>query len=173
MSVATAIDTDDIAREMAELGRRARAAVHELAQADTGRKNKALKTAAAALRERTDDLLAANARDMAAAEARNIAPSLLDRLKLDAGRIEAMAAGLEQIAALPDPVGGLLLGSAGCPGSIHCTKRVARRDAWRLVSRVSSPRSPLQIANWRPDGASAHRHRGGGKQEAAAAVPVS
>ena len=108
MSVATAIDTSDIAREMAELGQRARAAVHELGQADTERKNEALRAAAAALRDRTDDLLAANAKDMAAAEAREIAASLLDRLKLDAGRIDAMAAGLEQIAELPDPVGEVL-----------------------------------------------------------------
>ncbi len=108
MSVATAIDTGDIARQMAELGQRARAAVHDLGQADADRKNKALRAAAAALRDRTDDLLAANAKDMAAAEARDIAASLLDRLKLDEGRIDAMAAGLEQIAELLDPVGEVL-----------------------------------------------------------------
>ena len=108
MSVATAIDTNDIACHMAELGKRARAAVHELGQADSERKNKALHAAAAALRDQTDNLLAANAEDMAAAEARNIAASLMDRLKLDARRIDAMAAGLEQIADLPDPVGEVL-----------------------------------------------------------------
>ena len=108
MSVATAIDTSDIACQMVELGKRAHAAVHELGQADSERKNKALHAAAAALRERTDNLLDANEKDMAAAEARNIAASLLDRLKLDAGRIDAMAAGLEQIADLPDPVGEVL-----------------------------------------------------------------
>tara|TARA_B100000683_G_scaffold234345_1_gene237492 strand:- start:362 stop:1645 length:1284 start_codon:yes stop_codon:yes gene_type:complete len=108
MSVATGIDTNDIACHMAELGKRARAAVHELGQADSERKNKALHAAAAALRDQTDNLLAANAEDMAAAEARNIAASLMDRLKLDARRIDAMAAGLEQIADLPDPVGEVL-----------------------------------------------------------------
>lgn len=108
MSVATAIDTGDIAEEMDQLGRRARAAVEVIARATTDRKNTALFEAAAALRARADNLFAANARDMAAAEARNIAPSLLDRLKLDEGRIEVMAAGLEQIAALPDPVGEVL-----------------------------------------------------------------
>ena len=87
MSVATAIDTGDIAEEMDQLGRRARAAVGDIAQATTDRKNTALFEAAAALRARADNLLAANARDMAAAEARNIAPSLLDRLKLDEGRM--------------------------------------------------------------------------------------
>ncbi len=108
MSVATAIDTGDIAEEMDQLGRRARAAVADLAQATTDQKNTALFEAAAAMRAGADNILTANARDMATAEARNIAPSLLDRLKLDEGRIEAMASGLEQIAALPDPVGEVL-----------------------------------------------------------------
>ena len=108
MSVATAIDTSDIAGDMEQLGRAARAAVHELAQATAAQKNAALQAAADALRARTPDLLAANALDIAAAEARQIAPSLLDRLKLDAGRIDTIAAGLEQIAALPDPVGEVL-----------------------------------------------------------------
>jgi glutamate-5-semialdehyde dehydrogenase len=108
MSVATAIDTGDIAEEMDQLGQRARAAVQGLAQATTDQKNAALLAAAVALRNQTANLLAANALDMADAEARDIAPSLLDRLKLDEGRIDAMAAGLEQIAALPDPVGEVL-----------------------------------------------------------------
>jgi glutamate-5-semialdehyde dehydrogenase len=108
MSVATAIDTGDIAEEMDQLGRRARAAVQDLAQATTDQKNAALLAAADALRSQSANLLAANALDMADAEARDIAPSLLDRLKLDEGRIDAMAAGLEQIAALPDPVGEVL-----------------------------------------------------------------
>ncbi|MEK9646640.1 MAG: glutamate-5-semialdehyde dehydrogenase, partial [Alphaproteobacteria bacterium] len=108
MTAATALEVGDIHAEMEELGRRARAAVHTLAQATTEQKNTALREAAKALRDRTADLFEANALDMAAAEARRIAPSLLDRLKLDAGRIEAMASGLEQIADLPDPVGEVL-----------------------------------------------------------------
>lgn len=98
----------DIAGVMDQLGRRARAAVQDLAQASPNTKNAALRSAAASLRARTADLLAANARDMSAAEERKIAPSLLDRLKLDEARIDAMAAGLEQIADLPDPVGEVL-----------------------------------------------------------------
>lgn len=112
MNVATAIAAGtadgDIAGKMDRLGRRARAAVQDLAQASTETKNAALRAAAATLRARTADLLAANARDMSAAEERKIAPSLLDRLKLDAARVNAMAAGLEQIADLPDPVGEVL-----------------------------------------------------------------
>ena len=112
MNVATAIAAGtadgDIAGQMDRLGRRARAAVQDLAQASTETKNAALRAAAATLRARTADLLAANARDMSAAEERKIAPSLLDRLKLDAARVNAMADGLEQIADLPDPVGEVL-----------------------------------------------------------------
>ena len=112
MNVATAIAAGtadgDIAGQMDRLGRRARAAVQDLAQASTETKNAALRAAAATLRARTAYLLAANARDMSAAEERKIAPSLLDRLKLDAARVNAMAAGLEQIADLPDPVSEVL-----------------------------------------------------------------
>lgn len=112
MNVATAISTGasgaDVAEQMDHLGREARAAVQDLAQASTETKNKALRAAAASLRARTADLLAANARDMSAAEERQIAASLLDRLKLDEARIDAMASGLEQIADLPDPVGEVL-----------------------------------------------------------------
>ena len=112
MNLATAIAAGtadgDIAGQMDGLGRRARAAVQDLAQASTETKNAALCAAAATLRARTADLLAANARDMSAAEERKIAHSLLDRLKLDAARVDAMAAGLEQIADLPDPVGEVL-----------------------------------------------------------------
>ena len=112
MNVATAIAAGtadgDIAGKMDRLGRRARAAVQDLAQASTETKNAALRAAAATLRARTADLLAANARDMSAAKERKIAPSLLDRLRLDAARVNAMADGLEQIADLPDPVGEVL-----------------------------------------------------------------
>ena len=108
MNVVTAIDSGDIHAEMETLGRNARAAVQELAQASADRKNAALREAAAVLRARTDDILAANERDVTAAENRGTAPALVDRLKLDAARIDAIAAGLEQIAALPDPVGEVI-----------------------------------------------------------------
>ena len=117
MSVATAIatgmDGDDIAGELDQLGRRARAAVRELSLASADTKNTALRVAAATLRARTADLLAANALDMSAAEERRIAPSLLDRLKLDEARINAIAAGLEQIAEHVHPVVDRLLKQRG------------------------------------------------------------
>ncbi|WP_036263564.1 glutamate-5-semialdehyde dehydrogenase [Methylocapsa aurea] len=99
---------DAAAGVMAEIGRAARAAAHVLSLASTETKNRAILKAAQAIRQRADVILAANAQDAAAAEANGAAGSFLDRLRLDVGRIETMAKGLEDIAALPDPVGRLL-----------------------------------------------------------------
>ena len=71
--------------------------------------------AAAAIRARCDDLLAANAADVAAARAAGISAALIDRLALDAGRVEGIAAGLDTVAALPDPVGATVKQCAGQP----------------------------------------------------------
>ncbi len=91
---------------MRALGARARSAAQVLATAGREVKDRALLTAAASLRARAGEILEANARDLAAARARGLRASLLDRLALDAGRIESMATGRELLAALPDPVGG-------------------------------------------------------------------
>ena len=99
---------DDIETVMLGLGQRARAAARILANAPTDRKNAALAAMAAALRARTGEILAANADDMQAAEARGTAGSFLDRLKLDPARFGAMAKGVEDIAALADPVGSVI-----------------------------------------------------------------
>jgi len=99
---------EDIEAIMAGLGTRARAAARVLANVPGDRKNAALSAMAGALRARTDEILDANARDMRAAEARGTAGSFLDRLKLDPTRIEAMAKGVEDIAALADPVGSVI-----------------------------------------------------------------
>ncbi len=93
---------------MAALGREARAAAHALSLASTKQKNLAIHKAADTMRARAADILAANARDMAAAKANGTAPAFLDRLALDSARVEAMAKGLDDIAALPDPVGRIL-----------------------------------------------------------------
>jgi len=87
------------------LARRARAASLALATAPTAAKNTALARLAALLRASTDALLAANARDAAAARKARLAPAQIDRLTLNPGRIAQMAEGVRQIAALPDPVG--------------------------------------------------------------------
>jgi glutamate-5-semialdehyde dehydrogenase len=95
----------DIARTMDALGRDAVSAAGVLALASTATKNAALAHIAAALRGSLPALLAANKLDMDAARAKGLSGAMLDRLALDAGRIEGMARGVEQIAALPDPIG--------------------------------------------------------------------
>jgi glutamate-5-semialdehyde dehydrogenase len=92
-----------LAQEMAEIGRGARNAAAALALASAAAKDAALRRAAAAMRARQPEILAANARDLA--EAEGVAPALRDRLALDPKRVEAVAAGIEAIAELPDPVG--------------------------------------------------------------------
>jgi glutamate-5-semialdehyde dehydrogenase len=94
-----------LAIEMQRLGAAAVAAQSELALASSTTKDRALHAIAAALRARSADILAANAVDMAAARAKQLAPALLDRLALDAARVEAMAGGVEEVAALTDPIG--------------------------------------------------------------------
>ena len=93
---------------MAPIGRAAVAAAQALALATTVQKNAALAAAAQALRARAADILEANARDTKAGEAAGLSGAMLDRLRLDEARIEAMANGVTQIEALPDPVGTVI-----------------------------------------------------------------
>jgi glutamate-5-semialdehyde dehydrogenase len=98
----------DTATLMAEIGRKARAASRPLAIAPTDRKNAALAAMADALERNAQAILDANAIDMANGEEAGLAPSLMDRLKLDPSRIAAMAKGVREIAALKDPVGEVI-----------------------------------------------------------------
>ncbi len=98
----------DVARIMDPIGRAALEASQVLALASTAVRNAALGAGARALRARCGDILAANATDMKAAQAAGSGPAMLDRLRLDTARIEAMAAGAEAIAALPDPIGAVI-----------------------------------------------------------------
>jgi glutamate-5-semialdehyde dehydrogenase len=93
---------------MRALGAEARTAARVLANAPAEQKTRALAAAARALRERSADILAANALDLAEAKPKGLGPAFLDRLTLNPARIEAMAQGLEDVAALPDPVGRVL-----------------------------------------------------------------
>ncbi len=93
-----------------ELGRRAKAAARVLAASTTTQKDAALVGAAALLVDRTAEVLAANAVDVARAQTEGVAPTVIDRLRLDAGRVEAMASGLRQVSRLADPVGEVLDG---------------------------------------------------------------
>jgi glutamate-5-semialdehyde dehydrogenase len=95
----------DIQQTMMEVGRRAREASRAAARADTHQKNAALKAIAAAIRRDAAALLAANAEDLAAARAAGLETAMLDRLTLTEKGVAAMAEGVEQVAALPDPVG--------------------------------------------------------------------
>ncbi|MDL2351492.1 MAG: glutamate-5-semialdehyde dehydrogenase [Pseudomonadota bacterium] len=93
---------------IARLAQAGRAAQRVLASLDTAIKAAALRAAAASLRGAERDVLAANARDMMAGAAAGLSAALLDRLRLDSARVEAIAEALEQIAALPDPVGQVI-----------------------------------------------------------------
>jgi glutamate-5-semialdehyde dehydrogenase len=93
---------------MANMTVNARSAARRLAGANDATKAAALLAAAAALRASVADILAANAKDVAAAVAAGISPAMLDRLKLDEGRIAAMASAVEQVATLEDPVGQII-----------------------------------------------------------------
>ncbi|GJD48152.1 Gamma-glutamyl phosphate reductase [Methylobacterium crusticola] len=97
--------SEDVDALMREIGRRARIAARRVALAPAARKDAALREAAARLRATAPDILAANQADVAEARARDASAATLDRLALSPGRIEAMAAALESIAGLPDPVG--------------------------------------------------------------------
>jgi glutamate-5-semialdehyde dehydrogenase len=109
MTAAHDVSADcDIQDMMNRIGVAAKAAALELAVASPEAKNAALHAAAQAVRSRGDEILAANGRDVASAEARGVKGSFLDRLILNADRIEAMARGLEEVAALPDPIGTVL-----------------------------------------------------------------
>jgi len=93
---------------MLAIGRRARAAAHQLSLAAPEAKTMALREAAKALREATPAILAANEKDLAAARAAERPAAFIDRLLLNEKRIEAMAKGIEEIAELADPVGTVL-----------------------------------------------------------------
>jgi glutamate-5-semialdehyde dehydrogenase len=100
--------TENLDAVMREIGRDARRAARALALAPASQKNKALAAMAEAIRSSRADILAANAEDVADATAANANPAALDRLTLDADRIEAMAEGLDVIRKLKDPVGTVL-----------------------------------------------------------------
>src|ERR671925_123743 len=102
MAVATQSVTD--------LARAAKAAARELAALDSATKNRALLAVADALEARTGEILEANTRDLEAGREAGLSAALMDRLALDEARVAAMATGVREIVALPDPVGEVLDG---------------------------------------------------------------
>ena len=97
----------NIAAMMQSIGENAKEAATALAVASTDAKNKALREMAVSLRSRMPEIMTENEKDMRAGTEKGLTSAMLDRLKLDEGRIEGVAAGLEAIAGLADPVGSI------------------------------------------------------------------
>ncbi len=100
-------DIGDVHAYVLKLGRAARTAADEMARASSAAKNTALSAIAAAIESSADEIRQANRLDLEFSRQSGLSPALLDRLELSAARIAAMAAGLRQIVALPDPVGAI------------------------------------------------------------------
>jgi glutamate-5-semialdehyde dehydrogenase len=98
----------EVRTAMRAIGVAARAAARALANAPAAQKNRALTAAARMVRARAPEILAANAHDLSNGKAKGLTPAFLDRLLLNEARIEAIARGLDEVAALPDPVGRVL-----------------------------------------------------------------
>lgn len=146
-------DSLDIAGLMDTIGRQAVQAAGALARASSATKAAALQTAADAIRARRGDILEANRLDIESAKERQLSAALLDRLLLDEKRIEAMARGIEDIIALPDPIGtviaewtrpnGLLIQRVRVPlgvvGIIYESRPNVTADAGALCLKSGNP----------------------------------
>lgn len=102
------MDKQEIKNVILEMGARARAAAHALTILSADKKNEILRAMAASMREQEAAILEANAQDIAAGESNGLNAAMLDRLRLNHDRIEAIATGIEEVAALADPVGEVL-----------------------------------------------------------------
>lgn len=98
----------DIEATIHQMGQQAREAAYRLNQLSTKDKNQILAEMAGKLRHATAAIIAANAKDLKAGEQKGLSSAMLDRLRLDKDRVEAIALGMEQVAALPDPVGDVI-----------------------------------------------------------------
>ena len=142
-----------VAQVMQDIGRQARAAAQMLALASSEQKDRALRAAAAALREQALAILAANGSDVREAVARKMSSAMIDRLQLNAKRIESMAVGLEDIARLADPIGrrlaewtrpnGMVIQRVCVPlgviGIIYESRPNVTADAGALCLKSSNP----------------------------------
>jgi len=100
--------SDPITEQIHEMGKQARAAAHRLSQLTTEKKNAILIAMAQGLRDASEEILSENEKDIAAGQEKGLSSAMLDRLRLDETRLEAVAAALEHVATLPDPVGQVL-----------------------------------------------------------------
>src|SRR5437588_5648100 len=112
---------NDLRSEVLDLGKRARAAARALAQMSTKRKNAALVAMADQLGASTGAILRANGKDVEKASADQLSLPMIDRLRLDETRIQAMADGIRQVAALEDPV-GKTIAEWTRPNGLHISK---------------------------------------------------
>ena len=113
----------DLKNYIDTLATKAQVAMTRLGTASADERNNALRYAASFIRERCDAILAANAKDVAAGQERGLSDAMIDRLRLDEGRLDGMASGLEAIASLPDPLGASLA-EWDVPSGLHI-KRVS------------------------------------------------
>ncbi len=107
-SIAATGDAAGTEEQMLEIGRRAKAAARRLALATPAQKDAALSAMAQAIRARSAAICEANAEDVAEARRQGMTPSFVDRLSLDPARVEAIAAGVDLVRSLPDPVGEVM-----------------------------------------------------------------
>ncbi|MEL1251772.1 glutamate-5-semialdehyde dehydrogenase [Aurantiacibacter gilvus] len=115
---------DDYTALVKDLALKGRAAQRLLARATDEQKAEGLRQAAKAIRAQADAILAANAEDLAAGEARGLSPAMLDRLKLDKDRLEGIASAVENVASLPDPVGEVISSSEAPAGMVLERRRI-------------------------------------------------
>jgi len=102
------MDDEQIKATILDMGAKARAAAHALAVLSSEDKNDILRAMAAGLRQHEESILSANKLDIEAGEKNGLTSAMLDRLRLDSTRLNAIASGVEEVAELPDPVGGIL-----------------------------------------------------------------
>lgn len=102
------LEKTDYSQLITQLAQKGRAAQRKLARASDAEKAAGLRAAAKAIRADSVAILEANAKDMAAGESRGLTGAMLDRLKLDEARLEAIAGAIENVASLPDPVGEII-----------------------------------------------------------------
>jgi glutamate-5-semialdehyde dehydrogenase len=112
---------DEVREAIRSVGERARRARHELATAGRARKDETLRAMAGKLRLNASHLISENKKDVAVGRESGTSEAMLDRLSLDAGRIEALAVALEDLAALPDPVGDVVRGR-NLPNGLRMTQ---------------------------------------------------
>jgi glutamate-5-semialdehyde dehydrogenase len=122
--MSTPLSTDEIHATLESMGQDARQAAYALAALSSDQKNAILRAMASELRAQADLIVAANQKDLAHAQEKGLSAAMIDRLRLDATRIDAMASGIEQVASLHDPCGEIMSTTARPNGMLIRQVRV-------------------------------------------------